>query len=133
MLSELIVRQRKKGGIGGLLGKIGGGLLSAVAAAAAPFTGGTSAAAVPAVLGATGLAGGLAGGLADPGKITEGKKVGTLQSQADVNPEVGILTVQDAMSALDQLPPSPEVDETRNTFNQTLDVLNRRRGKRGIG
>ena len=72
-----------KGGKGGLWGKIAGGALALGSVVAAPFTGGTSMAALPAALGAGAVAAPIVGNAIDPVKVDPGvSKPGALQTAA---------------------------------------------------
>ena len=90
----------KKGGKWGLIGKIGGAALAVGGAAAAPFTGGTSLAALPAGLGALGAAASTAGALLDPGKVTtQGPGPTLLETAVKNDPKLQISMLEDGQKA----------------------------------
>jgi len=104
-LSPIQLKPKRKGGKGGLIGKIAGGIIGAIGGALAPATGGTSAlagAAAGSALGGT--AGGLVGEAADPLRETGGKGVGTLSRVSKVNPEVMVAQIADGQRELARLP-----------------------------
>ena len=87
------VKGHSSGGGGGLWGKIIGGLAGAAAGVAAPFTGGASLAAVPALMGTGMSVGGLIGDVVDPIKVTQPGGPNPLDTAAKNDPgvQVGLL------------------------------------------
>jgi hypothetical protein len=132
------VNPKVKGGKGGLWGKIAGGFLGLGSAIAAPFTAGTSLAALPAVGGMLAAASPFIGNAVDPAKVTGGKGVESLdtdagppspnsplQTVANLDPEVQKAQLVDADKAIWELPGIPVEERRRNSeiFGQARSVL----------
>lgn len=125
-LSEIQLKQKQKGGKGGLFGKILGGIVGAIGGALAPVTGGASAiggAAAGSALGST--AGSLVGSAVDPAKVTGGRGVSQLQSAAKVDPQVQLAQLTDSLKAAQGLP-KVQQEEIFPTLLQAQDELRKR-------
>lgn len=112
----------------GILGKIGGGLLTAVGAAAAPFTGGASlAATLPA---AAGTALGVGGTIADAKNPQKQTQSSALQGAAGQTLEGKMARVAEARKelSLNTNIPEPQRLELDGHFASALDILKRRMG-----
>jgi len=130
MLNPVQLEPKEKGGSGGLWGKIIGAGMGLGAAVAAPFTAGTSMAALPAAMAAAGVAAPIIGSKIDPKKIVGGKSVGTLQSAAKEDPQVQI---RQTMNLMEDIRKSPDLDDRKkqDVFAMgvpILDALKRRTG-----
>lgn len=116
-MNTINLQPKKRGGSGGLWGSLFGGLAGV---AAAPFTGGASLTAVPALMGA----GGLIGGAIDKGSISQRSGPQPMNA-AKLDPEVQFAQVADARKAVWE---DPSLDATKrneldSTLGQTQDQL----------
>ena len=93
------VEPKTSGGKGGLWGKIAGGALALAGAVAAPFTGGATAALLPAAGALMGMAGPLIGNAIDPLKQTSGRSNTPLESYMKNDPEAQTAVLQEAMKS----------------------------------
>ena len=118
-INPIQIQQKKKSG-GGLFGKVAGGL---AAVAAAPFTGGASLAAAPAL----GAIGGAIGEAAKPSGASGTRGGSILQSAAKANPEVQLAQVLDAKKASLALPLDQQ-KQVSPLLDQTVQQLRTRLG-----
>lgn len=122
-LAPVQLKEKRKGGKGGLFGTIagvvGGGLLGAF--------GGPAGAAAGASLG--GKIGGTVGGLVDPGRIEGGRGV-PLAQEASRNSEVQLAQLLDAQKELMNTTKftEPEKQEALASLNPAVEVLRRKLG-----
>jgi hypothetical protein len=112
----------KKGG--GLFGKVIGGLAGL---AAAPFTGGSSLLAAPALMGAGSMAGGAIGEAVSPTTITEPKSISTLDTALKADPQAQLAMLSDGQKSLSQYPMGTSEMETGYNYLEAAkqDLLRR--------
>ena len=127
MLSPVQLKPKQSGGKGGLWGKIAGGALGLGAAVAAPFTAGTSLAAIPAAMGAAGVAAPIIGNAIDPAKQSGGRGVQTLETAAKQSPMVQKRQLLDLQKDIEMATDIGEDKKRKldSIFNPALDILGR--------
>lgn len=122
-LNPIPIKEKTSGGRGGLWGAIGGGILGALSAAAAPFTAGTSLAALPAAAGLVAGAAPVIGAALDPLKAKGGSGASMLDA-AKALPEVQILQLNDAKKAI-----AGNTEISSPEANKYMGILDEARGE----
>lgn len=112
------------GGKGGLWGKIAGGALGAISAAAAPFTAGTSLSALPAAGALVAGAAPVIGNAIDPLKVKEGGGPSMLDTAVQRDPILQLGIMKDAQDSLNDSPlPHDQKLETHNYLQAAIDKI----------
>ena len=124
MINPINTGTIKKPGKGGLWAKIGGGLAAAIAGAAAPFTAGTSLAAVPAALGAAGVGAGVAGTLLNKGSKVQSSALSPLDTVSKTDPGLQMATLTSAQQVAINHP-----DFSADQAKQVFDYLDQAKQK----